>query len=298
MSITPIVRKLATYAAYLGQAAISALNSSPGAALSTWILKISRVIATAKTPSLNASTRPLLTGARLRPHPDPSPEGEGNRGLAGSSQDAEPAKFHPGDGDAQRDEQQLNRDRGRQGSARLNRWKLLAHQQGDRKRQAGSGEPGQGRDQGDGRFVAMLATQGARETAAAHFNRTKQQHDPESDLCVFRERGKERDIRQHQSVDQRCHDPITRSGAPVDEEREVSDEIWIGQLVQARQKELNAERRLDQRRGCERGVAAGRQSVNSTGRRRTLDRRAHGFHILVNVLSLPFMPLSEELRTL
>src|SRR5207247_9044223 len=104
MSITPIVRKLATYAAYLGQAAISALNSSPGAALSTWMLKISRVIATAKTPSLNASTRPLLTGARLRPHPDPPPAGEATRGLAGSSPHAAPATFHPAAGHAQRAE--------------------------------------------------------------------------------------------------------------------------------------------------------------------------------------------------
>src|SRR2546428_8854706 len=174
MSITPIVRKLATYAAYLGQAAISALNSSPGAALSTWMLKISSVIATAKTPSLNASTRPLLTGARLRPHPDPPPEGERNEGLAGSPQDKKATGLHPGDGDAQRDEQQLNRDRGRQRPTGLDSGKLLAHQQRDREREAGSGEPGQGRDQRHGRFVAMLTTQHAGETTAAHFDSSQE----------------------------------------------------------------------------------------------------------------------------
>src|SRR5438094_8805136 len=136
MSMTPIVRKLATYAAYFGQAAMSALNKSPGAVLSTWMLKISSVIATAKTPSLKASTRPLLTGPDY-PHPDaptlPSPGG-GGKGveLAGSPQDAEASGFHPGDGDAQRYEQQLNRDRCGQGPTRLDRWKLLAHQQRDR----------------------------------------------------------------------------------------------------------------------------------------------------------------------
>src|SRR5437773_11014478 len=136
MSMTPIVRKLATYAAYLGQAAVSALNKSPGAVLSTWMLKISSVIATAKTPSLNASTRPLLTGPDY-PHPDaptlPSPGG-GAKGveLPGSPHDAEASGIHPGNGDAQRHEQQLNRDRRRQGPTGLNRWKLLAHQQRDR----------------------------------------------------------------------------------------------------------------------------------------------------------------------
>src|SRR2546430_15255561 len=97
------------------------------------MLKISNVMATAKTPSLNASTRPLLTGPDY-PHPDaptlPSPRGGGKCvQLAGSPQDAEASGFHPGDGDAKRYEQQLNRDRCGQGPTRLGRWKLLAPQQ-------------------------------------------------------------------------------------------------------------------------------------------------------------------------
>src|SRR2546430_9229800 len=100
------------------------------------MLKISMLMATVKTPALNGTTRPLLTGQDY-PLPDapslPAPGGGGKCvQLAGSPQDAEVSGFHPGDGDAKRYEQQLNRDRCGQGPTRLDRWKLLAHQQRDR----------------------------------------------------------------------------------------------------------------------------------------------------------------------
>src|ERR1700737_3622437 len=65
--ITPIVRKLATYAAYFGQAASKAASNPPGALLSIVILKINRVAATAKTPALNAPTRPFLMALQAEP---------------------------------------------------------------------------------------------------------------------------------------------------------------------------------------------------------------------------------------
>src|SRR5438552_15700250 len=99
-------------------------------------------------------------------------------------------------------------------------------------------------------------------------------------------------------MDQRRQDPRTRSRTSVDEEREVPDEIRIGEFVQAREEELDAERRLDQRRGCERGVAASRYATNPSRRRRTGDRPSQCFHNLVNVLPLIFMPFLKRLGTL
>ena len=59
-------------------------------------------------------------------------------------------------------------------------------------------------------------------------------------------------------MDQGRQEPGMRSGTPVDEEREVPDEIRIGEFVEAGEEELDTEGSLDQRRGCERGVAARR----------------------------------------
>src|SRR2546430_10893646 len=99
-------------------------------------------------------------------------------------------------------------------------------------------------------------------------------------------------------MDQRRQDPRTRSRTAVDEEHEVPDEIWIGEFVQAREEELDAERRLDQRRGCESGVAARRYPTNPSCRRGAGDRLSQGFPNLLNVLPLIFMPFLTKLRTL
>ena len=59
----PIVTKLTVYAMYAGQRCRSWCLRSPFAvAWSTPTARISSVIAIAKTPSLNASARPVSTG--------------------------------------------------------------------------------------------------------------------------------------------------------------------------------------------------------------------------------------------
>src|SRR5205807_2927908 len=52
-----------------------------------------------------------------------------------ANQHSEAAELHPGDCDAQRHQQQLDRDGGGQRPARRNRRQLLTHQEGNGKRQ-------------------------------------------------------------------------------------------------------------------------------------------------------------------
>jgi len=73
-----------------------------------------------------------------------------------SVQDAEATGFHPRDGNTQRDEQQLDRDRCGQGPSGSYGRKLLTHQEGDRKGETRRSESGERGDQGDGSFVAVL----------------------------------------------------------------------------------------------------------------------------------------------
>src|SRR6266567_1680943 len=58
---TPTVRKLATYVTSCGHCPSSAENSLPDATSGTVNCSTSSVIATAKTPSLKASSRDVLT---------------------------------------------------------------------------------------------------------------------------------------------------------------------------------------------------------------------------------------------
>src|SRR2546421_3252348 len=257
-----MVRKLATYAAYFGQAFSRACSNPPGAVLSIWMLKISSVIATAKTPSLKASTRPLLMALReYLEFRSPLWGGSGRGSLAG--EDAEAAGFHPGDGDAKRDEQQLDRDRGGERPARRDGWKLLAHHQRDRQRQPGRSQPSHGGDRRDGRFVAMLGGDRSAEAPPPDLDGAQEQHDAEDELGVFGDRGKERDIRQDQLLDERREQSVVRSWAGTNKRVEIVDEVRIGEFVEPRKQELNPQRRLDQGRRREGGVSTRRNTTNA-----------------------------------
>lgn len=73
-----------------------------------------------------------------------------------SVKNPEPAGLHPRDGNTERDQQQLDRDRRGEGPSGSDGRKLLTHQERDRKGETRRGESGQRGDQGDWSFVAVL----------------------------------------------------------------------------------------------------------------------------------------------
>ena len=88
-------------------------------------------------------------------------------------QHAEAAGFHPGDRDAERDQQEFDRNRRGQGPARGYGWQRFAHQERDRQRQTSGGQTGKRRDQGDRGLIAMLDTDFPGQAATSDFDRAE-----------------------------------------------------------------------------------------------------------------------------
>src|SRR5437868_14839371 len=65
-------------------------------------------------------------------------------------------------------------------------------------------------------------------------------------------------------MDQRCQQAGMGSRAGADKKAEVPDEVRVCELVQTRQEEFDAERRLDHRGGCKTGVATGGNAFHLT----------------------------------
>src|SRR5207245_6745768 len=84
------------------------------------------------------------------------------------------------------------------------------------------------------------------------------------------------------AVDQGGQETRVRSGTGIDEEFEVPNEARIGELVQPGEEELDAEGRLDQGGGSERGIATGGEAANRDGRPAGPGGWLHGLHTYIH----------------
>ena len=86
----------------------------------------------------------------------------------------------------------------------------------------------------------MLAAETTGEPAAADLERAEQQHDAQQQFRELQHRGKEGDVRQHESLGQPRKDAAVRAGIGADELVEILNVVRIGQLVEPRQDELDS----------------------------------------------------------
>src|SRR5260370_8567968 len=97
------------------------------------------------------------------------------------------------------------------------------------------------------------------EAAGAGLGGAKEQNDTQRELREFQDRGKKCDVRQHEAFDQPGKDAARGARIRADELVEILNVARVGELVEARQNELDAERGLDEGRGSESGAPAGRK---------------------------------------
>jgi len=110
----------------------------------------------------------------------------------------------------------------------------------NRQRQAGNRQSGEAANHRHRRLVSMLAAEAAGEPAAADLERAQQQDDTQRELGELQDGGKERHVRQNQPFDQSRKDPGLRAWIRADELIEILHVARIGELIEARQNELDA----------------------------------------------------------
>jgi len=172
-------------------------------------------------------------------------------------QHQEPASLHPRDGDAQGHDQELDRNRRGECSPGHDRRELLAHEDGNRQRQPGNGQSGDRSNQRHLGLVSTFAPSATGEPAAANLDSAQQQDDAQDEFGELQQGGKEDHVRQDQSFDQAGKDPTLGAWIRADELIEILYVVRIGELIEARQNELDAKGGLDERRGGECSVPAG-----------------------------------------
>src|ERR1700693_2305010 len=105
----------------------------------------------------------------------------------------------------------------------------------------GASQSGERRDERDRCLIAMLDAEFPGKAATSDFQRAEQQHDAQGEFGVLGQSGEERNVWLDERVDQAGKQAVLRPGAGVDEGLEVTNEVGIGELVEAGEGEIDAE---------------------------------------------------------
>ena len=161
------------------------------------------------------------------------------------SKSAGPHQCNP---DADRDEQQLNRDRRGEGIDRHDGGQLLAHQERDRQRQAGNADAGKRTGQCNGRLIAVAPGAVLEETSPCQIDRADQQQDAEGHFNNLDGNRRDGEVRKNDRFHQDCSGTAHRAWVDADKLSEIGHVMRVGELVQSREEELKSKGSLNQRR--------------------------------------------------